>query len=95
MAITYHKLVIVSSSKEAELKPLPGKRTYLLLENRSVGPIYLNYDTHADSVNGIEIAAGGHYELEDSPPQNDIYLIGSQVSDQRINVTESYDRRPL
>lgn len=86
----FHKLVIVRDTLEAQLKPLPGKRTYLLIENRSAGPVYLNYDTHADSVNGIEIAAGGLYEREESAPQNEIFIIGSQVGDQRLNVTEGY-----
>lgn len=86
----FHKLVIVRDDFEAQLKPLPGKRTYLLIENRSAGAVYLNYDTHADSVNGIEIAAGGLYEREESAPQNEIFIIGSQAADQRLNVTEGY-----
>lgn len=86
----FHKLVTVSSSKEAQIKPLPGRRTYLLIENRSAGAVYLNYDTHADSTNGIEIAAGGLYEREETAPQNEIFIIGSQANEQRLNVTEGY-----
>lgn len=91
MARQYHNIRIVGSTQEAQIKALRPGRAYLLIENRSAGAIYLNFDTHADSVNGIEIAAGGNYEREVAVPDNDLYILGTNaLNNQVVNITEGY-----
>lgn len=87
-----HHNKFVNAIKEEYIKATRQGRSYLLIENRSAGAIYINFDTHADSVNGIEIAAGGNYERETSVPDNDIYIIGTSVDPalQRVNISEGY-----
>lgn len=77
---------------EAIIKGLPGEgRKYLLIENRSLDQIYLNFGTHPDSINGISILSGGSYELDRRVSNDDIYIIGTAVTDQNINITQGYD----
>lgn len=91
MSRSFHHLKIVGATKEDYVKAMLPGRTYLLIENRSADAIYINFDTHADAVNGIEIAAGGNYEREQFVPNNDIYILGAAAgNDQRVNVTEGY-----
>lgn len=91
MARQYHNIKIVGLTKEEQLKALKPGRTYLLIENRSSGAIYINFDTHADANNGIQIPAGGNYEREIAVPDNDIYILGSDaLNNQNINITEGY-----
>lgn len=88
-----HHTKFVNSTKEEFIKATRLGRSYLLIENRTSGAIYMNFDTHADSVNGIEIAAGGNYEREGvSVPENDIYILGTVLDPllQRVNISEGY-----
>lgn len=92
MSRQYHQIRVVGLTAETELKPLKPGRSYLLVENRSTGAVYLNFDTHADSVNGIEIASGGNYEREVSVPDNVIFIKGTAAAnDQVVNISEGYD----
>ena len=86
----YHYGQTVSSSKTQTLYPTKGERSYFLLENRSGATVYLNFDAEANANDGIQIPAGGLYELEQTAPSNNIHIAGSQVADQRINITEAF-----
>lgn len=92
MARFYHKTVYTDAIDEIELKPMKEGRVYLLIENRSSYACYLNFDDHADSLNGIEIVAGGYYELERVAPDNVLRLRGTSPAGtpMRLNVTEGY-----
>lgn len=91
MSRQYHHIRLVGLTREEELKPMRPGRTYLLIENRSPSPVYINFDTHADSVNGIEIAAGGNYERETEVPDNTLFIIGVDAGNaQRVNISEGY-----
>lgn len=93
MSIQYHNIYHVNAITEVQVKPTRKGRSYLLIENRSAAPVWVNFDTHPDSINGIEIAAGGNYERERAVPQNYIFVIGQMASPtlQTINVTEGFD----
>ena len=91
MAQQYHHIKVVGATREEELKALKAGRTYLLIENRSTGPIYVNFDTHADATNGIEIASGGNYERENYAPDNLIFIKGTDAANnQVVNISEGY-----
>lgn len=92
MARQYHHLKIVGLTKEEELKALKPGRAYLLIENRSIAAVHINFDTHADSINGIEIASGGNYEREVSVPDNTIFIKGTDAANNQIvNISEGYE----
>lgn len=66
-----------------------GGRNYFLLENRSPASVYMNEGSVATSETGVEIVAGGFYELEHgSVPQGEIHISGTITTDQLINITE-------
>jgi hypothetical protein len=63
-----------------ELLLVRPNRTYLLIQNKnSISSMYINFAGQADTVNGIEIPAGGVYESY-RVPINAIYVIGAAVS---------------
>ena len=91
MATQYQRNIQVGLTLEAEIKPVRNGRVYLLIQNLSVGAIYINFDTHADASNGIQIPSGGVYEREINVPDNYIYVIGDQSgNNQNITVSEAY-----
>lgn len=87
----YHYGQTVSLTKEAVLYPSKGRRSYFLLENRSGATVYLNFDMSANINDGVQILAGGVYELEQTAPDNTIHISGSLSSGQRVNITEAFD----
>lgn len=78
-----------SGNKRPILYPPMGGRNYILIENRSVAEIYINFGRVAGLTDGIRVFSGGTYELETAVPQGEIHLAGSITSDQLINVTEA------
>lgn len=84
-------IAVNAQNKRPQLKATKGRRTYLLIENRTANAIYINFNTQPTTDIGIEIPAGGLYELENAVPQDDIEFLGANGStDQIINVTEGY-----
>lgn len=72
-----------------EIRPATPARRYLLIENRSAVSLFVNFDSPADSENGIEVVAGGNYELDrELVPDNALHMSVAGATDQRINITE-------
>jgi len=94
MSRDYTNQFELDSVTEVELRPPPGVngRSYLLIQNNSADSIYLGFDTHGSTNNGIEVPAGQFYERETHPPQNKIYMKGAGAvgARQKILVTEGY-----
>ena len=71
---------------------LPGNkwRSYLMIQNNSLGIIYVGFGVQvaADNVNGFVIAAGGFYEMDVRPPFNNIYIKGDLVTNQNTVLIE-------
>ena len=65
------------------LLPANPLRTYLIIQNKSGGIIYVNFGNNPTPFVSIEIAAGGNYEFTGGAtggafsPQDDIYILGS------------------
>jgi len=63
--------------------PANPLRTYLIVQNKSGGIIFVNFGQNPTEFASIEIAAGGNYELIGGStggafsPQDDIYVLGS------------------
>lgn len=77
------------------LTPKKGaNRSYMLIQNRSAGDIYINFDMVASILDGIIIVAnGGFIEWDNVVPDGPIHITGSIATggtDQRINITEAY-----
>lgn len=88
MDFSHYSAVCNSGNKKPILYPAKTRRVYLLIENRSVAEIYVNFGRSAGPSDGIRLYAGGTYELETAVPNGEIHLCGSVSSDQRINITE-------
>lgn len=72
-----------------EIRPATPSRVYLLIENRSAVSIFVNFDSPADSETGIEIVAGGNYELDrELVPDNALHMSAAGAASVRINITE-------
>lgn len=73
--------------------PANPRRTYLLIQNKSADVMYLNFGQQADLYNGIQISAGGAYELIGGAtggshcPFDDVFVLGGS-SDLAGVVTE-------
>jgi len=95
MSRTYRSQYYVDAVTEIEVKPVKaaGGRVYLLIQNRSTDAIYINFGTHADAYNGIELAAGLYYERDKEAPDDYIYIRGAAVagSQQAVHITEAYN----
>jgi len=58
-------------------------RTYLIVQNKSGGVIFINFGQNPTTFSSIEIPAGGNYEFTGGAtggafsPQDDIYVLGS------------------
>lgn len=75
-------------TQSREIRPATPARIYLLIENRTAAAIFINFDSPADSETGIEIVAGGNYELDrELVPDNALHMSGAAGA-QRINITE-------
>lgn len=96
MARFYRSQYFVDAVIEQEIKPIKaaGGRSYLLIQNRSIDAIYINFNTHADENNGIELPAGQYYEADKSVPNDYIYIKGAGAAGslQAVHITEGYDR---
>lgn len=72
-----------------EIRPATPSRIYLLIENRSSAALFLNFDSPASAETGIEIVAGGNYELDrELVPDNALHMSVAGSVNQRINITE-------
>ncbi len=70
----------LTASRELPANPM---RTYLLIQNKSAGTIYVNFGQNPTVFSGIEIASGGNYIMEGGAPSgafvspDDVYVLGS------------------
>lgn len=87
---SHHAQVCNSGNKKPIIYPALSRRTYLLIENRSVAEVYINFGRSAGPNDGIRLYSGGVYELENAVPSGEIHLAGSSPTDQLINVTEGF-----
>lgn len=98
MATTYSRFAatirsVNATDREEVLRVVQGRRSYLLIENRSSNAVYVAFDvTPSSSGAGVEIPSGGIYELENAVPQNAVHIIGDNGSTiQNINITEGFE----
>ncbi len=67
----------------ARILPANPLRTYLVVQNKSGGVIFINFGQNPTAFASIEIPAGGNYEFTGGAtggafsPQDDIYVLGS------------------
>lgn len=65
--------------------PANPLRTYLIIQNKSGGVIFVNFGQNPTQFASIQIPAGGNYEFAGGAtggafsPQDDIYVLGSAV----------------
>jgi len=70
----------------ARIIPSNPLRTYLIVQNKSGGILYVNFGSKPTAFASIEIPAGGNYEFGGGAtgggfsPQDDIYILGSAAS---------------
>lgn len=63
--------------------PANPMRTYLLIQNKSAGTMFVNFGQNPTTFASIEIAAGGNYIQEGGAPAgafispDDVYVLGS------------------
>lgn len=63
--------------------PANPLRTYLIVQNKSGGTIFVNFGQNPTQFTSIQIAAGGNYIFEGGStggafsPQDDVYILGS------------------
>ena len=67
-----------TQSDSFELSSGKSTRRYLLIQNNSIGTLYLNFDNDASASNGVKIPPGGYYEPL-RVPQNSLYIIGDSA----------------
>lgn len=85
----FSRTEFVSNTQEVILKPVRDRpRKYFLLQNLSGNDIYVNFDTHADINHGFTLSNGQFYERDTNPPQNYMYVSGSQANLQQIQIVE-------
>ncbi len=66
--------------------PANPLRTYLIVQNKSGGVIFINFGQNPTTFSSIEIPAGGNYEFTGGAtgggfsPQDDIYVLGSAAN---------------
>lgn len=72
-------------------KPNP-RRTSLLIQNRTIFSIYMDFDKPANATNSFEIFGQGTYDEAMTPSLGAVYMLGinTGAGDQRINVMETY-----
>ena len=73
-------------------KPNP-KRISILIQNRSLKSIYLDFDKLATTDNSFEVFCQGSYDESMNPSLGSIYILGSDTLSaplQKINVMETY-----
>lgn len=85
----FPRTIQVSTTLEELLKPTRGiHRQYFFIQNLSANDIYINFGTHADVNNGFTLGAGLYYERDRFPPQEYVFVKGSQVASQQVQVIE-------
>ena len=66
--------------------PANPMRTYLIIQNKSAGIIFVNFGQNPTEFASIEIAAGGNYEIIGGAqggsfvPPDDVYILGSAAA---------------
>lgn len=72
-----------------------SRRAYLLIQNRSGGPVYIGYGYVPTTLNGIELTAGGSQEFAGGAPSGaftppeDIFILSSAAG-QTVIAMEGY-----
>lgn len=72
--------IFVNATNVAALLQDGRNREYILIQNQSLGDMYLGFGVQPNIGNGVKISAGGYYELFNCVPQNDIWIISSIAS---------------
>lgn len=76
-----------------------SRRSYLLIQNRSGGPIYIGYGYVPTILNGIEITSGGNQEFAGGAPSGafcpaeDVFILSSAAA-QVVIAIEGYYMPP-
>ena len=68
---------ILTTESKLEFPRLAKIRLYLLFQNRSLQPIWINFGAPAAQDSGIEIPVGGNYERDTNVPITDIHVLGA------------------
>lgn len=72
----FHQLFINITNTVSLLQDARN-REYLLIQNQSLGDMYLGFGVQPNIGNGVKITSNGFYELFNCVPQNDIFIISS------------------
>lgn len=88
------KTIYVNADTDVELRPPPGGRTYLFIQNNSAGDIYYSEGTPANVDNSILLQGGQWLELSqnlgNAVPQGNVWIKGASPTPtrQRVQVKE-------
>lgn len=75
----------IAGTTSTRVLPANSRRAYLIIQNKSVDVMYVNFGQLADIYNGIQISAGGAYEWIGGGeggsfvPGDDIYILGGSA----------------
>jgi len=69
--------VILNTFSELKFPKVQHARKYLLFQNRTPSPMWINFSSPSDPKQGVEIPAGGSYERDTNAPTADIFMNGS------------------
>lgn len=75
---------VLTTESKIEFPRLARKRNYLLFQNRSLMPLWINFGAPAAQDSGIEIPVGGNYERDTTVPITDIHVLGA-YNGQQLN----------
>jgi hypothetical protein len=95
MSRHYTSIIQCSQVKPQYKRKMPGRRVYLLVENRGATNAIMDYDSlpAQDASGGILLPAGQRYEVwEPFAPDNEVlWFQGTNGSTlQTLNITEGY-----
>lgn len=68
---------VLTVESKLEFPRVAKIRKYLLFQNRSLQPFWIDFGAAATQEGGIEIPVGGNYERDTSVPITDIHVLGS------------------
>jgi hypothetical protein len=77
-----------STTRIVELRPPLNGRSYFLLDNQSGFDVRFDYGIIPNQYSGLLVKNGSRYEIEKNVPGGTIFIIGTQVIEQAVIVTE-------
>ncbi len=76
--------------ESVQVLPANANRTYLLVQNRSSGSVFMSFGNKSNTYDGIEIVSGGNYEPY-VYPFSSVHIIASLASSDVV-IIEGYGR---